>query len=193
MGKGRLEAFSDGVLAIILTIMVLEMKVPAGDDLSSLRPLIPVFMSYVLSFVYIGVYWSNHHHLLHACRRVSGAVLGANLALLFWLSLLPLATGWIGRHPTAVMPTVLYGVVLLLSGGSYRLLEATIVRADGPGSVLGRAVGSDHKGAISLLLYAGAIAVAIVSPWVAQGLYAVVALMWLVPDRRIERALKEAA
>ena len=188
-GTDRLEAFSDGVLAIIITIMVLELKVPHGDDLASLRPLLPVFLSYVLSFVYLGIYWNNHHHMLHVTERVSGAILWANLHLLFWLSLIPFVTGWMGENHFAPGPTALYGVVLLLAAIAYWILQATILVKHGCQSVLASAVGSDLKGKVSPLLYAVAIPAAFVHQAIAGAIYVLVALMWLVPDRRIERAL----
>ncbi len=189
MGKARLEAFSDGVLAIIITIMVLEMKVPHGDDLSALLPLIPVFLSYVLSFVYLGIYWNNHHHMLHATQHVTGAILWANLHLLFWLSLLPFVTGWMGENHFASAPTALYGVVLLLAAIAYWILQRAIIASQGSDSLLAQAVGRDIKGKLSPLLYALAIPAAFFEQWIAEGIYIVVALMWLVPDRRIERVL----
>ena len=190
MGKGRLEAFSDGVLAIIITIMVLELRVPHGADLDSLRPLVPVFLSYVLSFVYLGIYWNNHHHMLQATKSVSGAMLWANLHLLFWLSLVPFATGWMGENHFAAAPTALYGVPLLMAGVAYWLLQRAIVAHEGSESLLATAVRSDFKGNLSPLLYAVAIPAAFVSPWISGSIYVAVALVWLVPDRRIERALK---
>jgi uncharacterized membrane protein len=190
MGKGRLEAFSDGVIAIIITIMVLEMKVPHGDSLAQLRPLVPVALSYVLSFVYVGIYWNNHHHMLHASRAVSGAVLWANLHLLFWLSLFPFATGWMGENHFAPVPSALYGVVLLMAALAYTLLQQAIIAAEGPGSVLASAVGADWKGKLSLVLYVLAIASTFWVRWLALALYVAVALLWLVPDRRIEQALR---
>jgi uncharacterized membrane protein len=192
MGKTRLEAFSDGVLAIIITIMVLEMKVPHGDDLGALRPLVPVFLSYVLSFVYLGIYWNNHHHMLHATQHVSGAILWANLHLLFWLSLFPFVTGWMGENHFAAAPTALYGLVLLLAAIAYWILQRTIIASQGSESLLAKAVGRDVKGKLSPLLYALAIPLAFLDQWIAGGLYVLVALMWLVPDRRIERVLGEA-
>jgi uncharacterized membrane protein len=189
MNKGRLEAFSDGVIAIIITIMVLEMKVPLGADLAALRPLVPVFLSYVLSYVNVGIYWNNHHHLLHAARHVSGRVLWANLLLLFWLSLFPFCTGWMGENHFASLPTALYGIVLLMAAYSYLILQAAIVAVDGPSSPLAKAVGTDRKGLVSRLLYMAAIAAAFVRPWIAWALYVAVALLWFVPDRRIERVL----
>jgi len=191
MGKTRLEAFSDGVLAIVITIMVLEMKVPHGADLNALRPLLPVFLSYVLSFVYIGIYWNNHHHMLHATQRVTGPILWANLHLLFWLSLFPFVTGWMGENHFAAAPVALYGLVLLLASLAYWLLQRTIVASEGGGSLLAKAIGRDVKGKLSPVLYALAVALAFVQQWAAEGLYVLVALMWLVPDRRIERLLGE--
>jgi TMEM175 potassium channel family protein len=195
MGKTRLEAFSDGVIAIIITIMVLEMKVPHGESLQSLRPLLPVFLSYLLSFVYVGIYWNNHHHMLHASMKVSGSVLWANLHLLFWLSLFPFATGWMGENHFAASPTALYGVVLLMAACAYWLLQRAIIASEGDSSVLRTAVGSDWKGKLSPLLYLLGIVSASWLPWLAQLIYVTVALLWLVPDRRIEHALqqKEAA
>lgn len=190
MGKGRLEAFSDGVLAIIITIMVLELKVPHGDDVAALRPLIPVFLSYVLSFVYIGIYWNNHHHMLHAAQRVSGPILWANLHLLFWLSLVPAATHWMGESHFAPAPTAVYGVPLLMAGVAYRLLQRAILAKHGRDSLLAVAVGGDFKGTLSLVLYVVAIPSAFISPRIAGGLYVLVALIWLVPDRRIEKVLE---
>jgi TMEM175 potassium channel family protein len=189
MTKGRLEAFSDGVIAIIITIMVLELKVPHGTDPAALRPLLPVFLSYVLSYVNIGIYWNNHHHLLHAARQVDGRVLWANLLLLFWLSLIPFFTGWMGENHFASLPTALYGVVLLMAAYSYLLLQRAIIAVDGRESHLARAVGADRKGLVSRLLYMAAIVGAFVRPWIAWTLYVAVALIWFVPDRRIERLL----
>jgi len=189
MPKGRLEAFSDGVLAIIITIMVLELRVPHGGDLTALRPLLPVLLSYVLSFVYLGIYWNNHHHMLQATKRVTGLILWANLHLLFWLSLFPFVTGWVGENHFSAVPTAVYGGVLLLAAIAYYLLQGAILRAEGPDSLLATAVGADFKGKLSPLCYAMAIPLAFVSSWIANGLYVAVALMWLVPDRRIERVL----
>jgi uncharacterized membrane protein len=191
MGKTRLEAFSDGVIAIIITIMVLEMKVPHGESLGSLVPLLPVFLSYILSFVYVGIYWNNHHHMLHACTKVSGAMLWANLHLLFWLSLFPFATGWMGENHFAAAPTALYGAVLLMAAIAYWILQQVIIAAEGPAALLRRAVGRDWKGKLSPVLYIIAIAVSFRAEWLAQAIYVGVALMWLVPDRRIEHALQE--
>jgi uncharacterized membrane protein len=190
MGKGRLEAFSDGVLAIIITIMVLEMKVPHGENLEVLLLLLPVFLSYVLSFMYLGIYWNNHHHMLHACQQVSGSMLWANLHLLFWLSLIPFVTGWMGENYFAAAPTALYGMVLLMAAIAYWVLQRTIMGAQGPDSLLQTAVGSDLKGKISPVLYVIAIPSAFLSQWIAGGIYVLVALIWLVPDRRIEHALR---
>jgi len=190
VGKGRLEAFSDGVIAIIITIMVLELKVPHETSLESLLPLLPVFLSYVLSFVYVGIYWNNHHHMLHACGQVSGAVLWANLHLLFWLSLMPFATGWMGENHFALMPSALYGVVLLMAAIAYWILQQTIIASAGPGSLLQSAIGSDWKGKLSPVLYVIGIVSSFWVPWMAQAVYVSVALLWLVPDRRIENALR---
>jgi uncharacterized membrane protein len=193
MQKGRLEAFSDGVLAIILTIMVLEIKVPHGYDYAALRPLVPVFLSYVLSFVYIGIYWNNHHHMLSSTTRISGGVLWANLHLLFWLSLVPFATGWMGENHFAPATLTVYGVVLLLAGLAYWILQSVIVRAEGPASVLAHAIGKDLKGKASPPLYALGVAASFWLPWLAGAVYVLVALMWLIPDRRIERTLARGA
>jgi uncharacterized membrane protein len=188
--KGRLEAFSDGVIAIIITIMVLEIKVPhESEHLADLVRLLPVFLSYILSFIYIGIYWNNHHHMLHAARAVTGGVLWANLHLLFWLSLIPFVTGWMGENHFAAAPTALYGVVLLMAAIAYFVLQRALVRIHGNESVLARAIGSDFKGKVSPFVYALAIGLSFVRPWIAGMLYAAVALMWLIPDRRIERAL----
>ncbi|MEY3868674.1 MAG: hypothetical protein RLZZ338_2565 [Cyanobacteriota bacterium] len=191
MGKGRLEAFSDGVIAILITIMVLELKVPHGDDFSVLRPLLPVFLSYVLSFIYVGIYWNNHHHLLQAVRRVNGSTLWANLHLLFWLSLIPFVTGWMGENHFAAMPVALYGVVLLLAAIAYFILTRTLIAHHGKDSTLAIALGKDIKGKVSLGIYAGAIPLAFVNSWLACALYFLVAMMWLIPDHRIERNLSQ--
>jgi len=191
MGKGRLEAFSDGVIAIIITIMVLEMKVPHDEDLRALRPLLPVFLSYVLSFVYVGIYWNNHHHMMHANNRVTGPILWANLHLLFWLSLFPFATGWMGENHFAPAPSALYGGVLLMAAFAYLLLQSAIIAAQGPDSVLRKAVGSDWKGKISPVLYIAGIVASLYSSRTAQAIYTFVALLWLIPDRRIEHALRQ--
>jgi uncharacterized membrane protein len=191
MEKGRLETFSDGVIAIILTIMVLEMKVPHGDDLAALAPVIPVFFSYVLSFIYLGIYWNNHHHLWHAVRWVNGSILWANLHLLFWLSLVPFVTGWMGENHFAPIPVALYGVVLLLAACAYYILTRVLIAQHGRDSTLAKALGRDFKGKISLLFYAVAIPLAFVQSWMACGLYGLVAAIWLVPDRRFEKNLVE--
>lgn len=190
MHKTRLEAFSDGVLAIIITIMVLELKVPHGEELNALRPLVPAFLSYVLSFVYLGIYWNNHHHLLQAAGHVNGKVLWANLHLLFWLSLLPFVTGWMGENHFAPLPSAMYGGVLLMAAVGYWVLARSLVAAEGEKSLLHEAVGKDYKGAISVLVYAVAIPLAFVHPWISQLIFVAVALAWLVPDRRIERLMK---
>ena len=190
MGKSRLEAFSDGVLAIIITIMVLELEVPHGDSLRALRPLLPVFLTYLLSFIYLGIYWNNHHHMLHAAKRVSASVLWANLHLLFWLSLLPFATGWMGENHFAPVPSAVYGVVLLAAAIAYWLLQSAIIAADGESSVLRRAIGRDWKGLASPWIYVLAILLSFRVPWLGQALYVAMAARWVVPDRRIERALR---
>jgi uncharacterized membrane protein len=191
IGKNRLEAFSDGVFAILITILVLELKIPPGHDLAALVPLVPVFVGYVLSFVYLGIYWNNHHHLIHTCSAVTGAVLWANLHLLFWLSLVPFVTGWIGESHFDSTPTALYGLVLLMAAISYWVLQQTIIAAQGPDSLLKRAVGTDWKGKLSPLLYLIAIAATARLPALSFAIYAAVALIWLIPDRRIERVLGE--
>jgi len=193
MNKGRLEAFSDGVIAIIITIMVLELKVPHGATFSDLRPLLPVFLSYVLSFVNVGIYWNNHHHMLHACRQVSAGVLWANLHLLFWLSLMPFTTGWMGENHFAPLPTAVYGAVLFMSANAYLILQRSIIRVDGPDSPLARAVGADRKGRLSWALYLVALPAAFIRPWLADAIFVLVALLWLVPDPRVERQLKSPA
>ncbi len=189
MEKNRLEAFSDGVIAIIITIMVLELKVPHGTDIGALKPLLPVFLSYVLSFIYVGIYWNNHHHLFNSTRVVTGGILWANLHLLFWLSLFPFATAWIGEYHFASVPVAAYGVVLMMAALGYYVLQRTIISQQGANSLLGAAVGRDVKGKVSPVVYLAAIPLAFVSPWLACALYVLVALMWLAPDRRIERAL----
>jgi uncharacterized membrane protein len=191
MKTNRLEAFSDGVIAIIITIMVLEMKVPHGENLMALRPVIPVFLSYVLSFIYLGIYWNNHHHMLHTTQQVTASILWANLHLLFWLSLIPFATGWMGENHFAPAPTALYGVVLLMAAVAYFVLQAKIISSQGADSILKKAIGNDWKGKLSLLLYASAIPLAFWWQWVSLGLYVLVALLWLIPDRRIENVLKD--
>ena len=187
MTKGRLEAFSDGVIAILITIMVLELRAPQGASVSALREVVPSLLSYVLSFVFLGIYWSNHHHLVHLVERVNGGVLWANLHLLFWLSLVPFVTAWMGANHYSAVPTALYGVVMVLAAVAYTILEYTIIAAQGPDSKLARAIGSNRKGVISLVLYIAAIPAAFVNPLISDALFVVVALVWLVPDRRIER------
>jgi uncharacterized membrane protein len=189
MSKNRLEAFSDAVIAILITIMVLELKVPHGATFDALTPLVPVFLSYVLSFVYLGIYWNNHHHLLHACRRATGPMLWANLHLLFWLSLIPFVTGWMGENHFESLPSALYGGVLLMAAIAYFVLQWTIIASEGRDSLLRRAIGSDWKGKASPVLYLVAIVAAFRWRWIALGIYVVVALVWLIPDRRIERTL----
>ena len=189
MSKGRVEAFSDGVIAVIITIMVLEMKVPHGTDLAALRAALPVFLVYVMSFVYLGIYWNNHHHMLYAAERVDGRVLWSNLHLLFWLSLVPFTTAWMGENHFAAIPTAVYGVVLILAALAYSVLQSALIAANGDDSLLAQAVGSDVKGRLSLLLYAIAIGLAFVNQWISDALYAAVAAVWLIPDRRIERRI----
>jgi uncharacterized membrane protein len=189
MEKNRLEAFSDGVLAIIITIMVLELKAPHATELADLKPLLPVFLSYVLSFLYVGIYWNNHHHMFHSTKHVTGGILWANLHLLFWLSLFPFTTGWIGENHLAPTPTAVYGFVLLMAAIAYYVLQRTIIAEQGRDSLLAAAIGKDRKGKLSPVLYLAAIPLAFVSPWISSGLYVFVALLWLVPDRRIERVL----
>jgi uncharacterized membrane protein len=191
MSKGRLEAFSDGVIAILITIMVLELRVPRGTDWNALRPLVPVFLTYILSFVFLGIYWNNHHHMLQAADRINGKILWANLHLLFWLSLVPFVTGWMGENNFASLPTAVYGGVLLLSGVAYIILQRAIIGAHGPGSRLAAAVGRDVKGTLSAGLYAVAIPLAFFHEWMADAIYVFVALMWLIPDRRIESKLPD--
>jgi uncharacterized membrane protein len=189
MHKARLEAFSDGVIAIIITIMVLELKVPHETGIAALRPLIPVFLSYVLSFVFVGIYWNNHHHMLQVAERVNGPILWANLHLLFWLSLVPFVTGWMGENHFAPVPVALYGCVLLMAGVAYAILTRVLIAHHGNESVLAVAVGSDRKGKASLAMYAAAIPLALVSPALSGSLYVLVAILWLLPDRRIERSV----
>jgi uncharacterized membrane protein len=191
MKKGRLEAFSDGVIAILITIMVLELEVPDGDDLAALRPLVPVLLTYLLSFVFLGIYWNNHHHLLHATERVNGRILWANLHLLFWLSLIPFTTAWIGESHFAAWPTAAYGIVLLLAALAWLILQGAILAAQGPESKLRAALGLDFKGKLSAGCYAVAIPLAFASSWVAIGVYVFVAFLWLVPDPRIESRWSE--
>jgi uncharacterized membrane protein len=188
MTTGRLEAFSDGVIAIIITIMVLEMKIPHGDGLKALGPLLPVFLSYVLSFLYVGIYWNNHHHMLHTCTAVTGAMLWANLHLLFWLSLFPFTAGWMGENHFTAVPTALYGAVLLMAAIAYLLLQQTIIRAQGRDSILKKAVGRDWKGKLSSVLCVVAIIATLRAPWIAQAILLIAALIWLIPDRRIEKS-----
>ncbi|MEO8627391.1 MAG: TMEM175 family protein [Betaproteobacteria bacterium] len=189
MDKGRLEAFSDGVIAIIITIMVLELKVPHGTELSDLIPLAPVFGSYALSFVYVGIYWNNHHHMLHAVQRIKGSVLWANLHLLFWLSLIPFVTGWMGENHFSAVPVALYGADLLLTGAAYYILARCLISIQGIDSALARAMGRDYKTISSVVIYALAIPLSFVSTWIAFALYIGVAIMWFVPDRRVEHIL----
>lgn len=191
MGKNRLEAFSDGVLAIIITIMVLELKVPHGDSLLALKPLLPVFLSYVLSFLYIAIYWNNHHHLMHTVKHVSASILWTNMHLLFWLSLVPFATAWMGENQFASMPTALYGFILLMAGFAYWLLQKAIIRSHGNESILAKAIGGDIKGYGSIVLYAIAIPLSVYQEILAGGIYVLVALWWLIPERRIERTLEQ--
>jgi uncharacterized membrane protein len=188
METNRLEAFSDGVIAIIITIMVLELKVPHSADLNALRPLLPVFLTYVLSFVYVGIYWNNHHHLLHVCHRIDGRIMWANLHLLFWLSLFPFVTGWMGENHFSPLPSALYGAVLLLAAIAYYILQTLIVAVHGPDSHLARALGADWKGKLSPILYASGIGLSFINPILAGCIYIAVALMWLIPDRRLARA-----
>ena len=193
MGKNRLEAFSDGVIAIIITIMVLELKVPHGEGIEILVPLIPVFLSYVLSFVYLGIYWNNHHHMIHTVQKVTGPMLWANLHLLFWLSLVPFVTGWMGENHFASAPSALYGAVLLMAAIAYVILQELIIASQGPNSILKKAVRGDWKGKVSPVLYGAAILLAFWWKWISLALYVVVALLWLIPDRRIENALRSGA
>jgi uncharacterized membrane protein len=188
MGKTRLEAFSDGVIAIIITIMVLELRAPHGSEVGVLRPLLPVFLSYVLSFIHIAIYWNNHHHLIHTARRVTGGILWANIHLLFWLSLVPFVTAWMGENHFEQRPVALYGVVMLMSGVAYYILTTTLIRHHGPESALRAAVGNDFKGIISVVMYAVAIAASFSNRWIGLAIYWAVALMWLIPDPRIEKA-----
>ena len=189
MGSGRLEAFSDGVIAIIITIMVLEMKVPHGDDLLSLKPLIPVFISYILSFINIGIYWNNHHHMLHAVRHINGTVLWANIHLLFWLSLIPFVTGWMGENHFAKWPVALYGIVVFMAGVAYYFLAHALINLHGKKSTLGVALGRDWKGKISVVIYAIGIGLSFINEWIALSLYALVTGIWFIPDQRIEKNL----
>jgi len=188
--KDRLLAFSDGVIAIIITIMVLELKVPHGAGWADLAKLLPVFLSYVLSFIYVGIYWNNHHHMMHTVSKVNGAMLWANMHLLFWLSLIPFATGWMGENNFAALPVAIYGLALLMPAFAYMVLQTTIIKSEGPGSMLATVLGSDLKGKLSPALYMAGIALAFVNQWISCALYVAVALMWLVPDRRIEKAVE---
>jgi uncharacterized membrane protein len=192
MNKGRLEAFSDGVLAVIITIMVLEMKSPHETSLAALKPVIPVLLSYILSFVYIGIYWNNHHHLLHATQRVNGSTLWANLHLLFWLSLIPFTTAWMGENHFDSWPVAVYGIVLLFAGVAYFILTRALINLHGQGSTLGASIGRDKKGKISIALYAAAIPLAFAKPAFAGGCYIIVAIIWLLPDRRIEKRVTQS-
>jgi len=191
MHKGRLEAFSDGVIAVIITIMVLELKVPHGTDWAALRPVVPVFLSYVLSFIYVAIYWNNHHHMLQACRKVNGHVLWANLHLLFWMSLVPVVTEWMGQNHTASIPVAMYGAVLLLTGIAYTILSHALIALHGAESPLAVALGRNDKGNLSLLLYAIAVGLSFVHPSIALVIYAAVALMWFAPDPRIEKRMSD--
>jgi uncharacterized membrane protein len=193
MRKERLEAFSDGVLAIIITIMVLEIKVPMGDKLDNLKPLVPVLSSYILSFIYIGIYWNNHHHMMHTVKRVTGNILWANLHLLFWLSLVPFVTGWMGENHFTAVPMAFYGFILLMAAVAYFILQTTIIKNHGPDSILSRAIGNDLKGKISPILYVTAILSTWVSEWISAFIYVLVAFIWLVPDKRIEIIMKHEA
>lgn len=189
MGKGRLETFSDGVLAIIITIMVLELKVPHGDDLISLKPLFPVFVSYLLSFIYIGIYWNNHHHMMHAVHHINGRVMWANMHLLLWLSLVPFVTGWMGENHFTTLPVAVYGFVLFMAGVAYYILAHSLVQLHGKNSTLAEALGKDQKGIISVIIYAVAICLAFINAWISLALYTLVAAMWFIPDKRIEKKL----
>jgi uncharacterized membrane protein len=191
MTKTRLEAFSDGVIAILITIMVLELKVPEGTGIEALRPLVPVFLTYMLSFIFLGIYWNNHHHMLHLASRINGKILWANLHLLFWLSLVPFATRWVGENHLEPLPTALYGVPLLLAAIAYMILQRAIIAHEGRGSRLRAAVGRDLKGSLSVALYMLAILLSLGQPWIGVGIYVLVALIWLVPDRRIESTLAD--
>jgi uncharacterized membrane protein len=191
MTRARLEAFSDGVIAILITIMILELKIPHGSDLAALRAILPEFLTYVLSFTFLGIYWTNHHHMFHVVEHVTGAILWSNLHLLFWLSLVPFATAWVGTNPLAPLPTATYGVVLFLAALSWLVLQKAIIAHHGPQSKLAQAVGKDVKGKISQLMYAAAIPLAFIHPWISDAIYVTVALMWIVPDRRIESTVKD--
>ncbi len=192
MGKARLEAFSDGVIAVIITIMVLELKIPHGNELADLYPLLPVFMSYVLSYVMVGIYWNNHHHMLHAVDHVTGPILWANLHLLFWLSLIPFVTGWMGENHFSTLPVAVFGTVLLMCGASYSLLVKTLLSKHGENSMLAKALGKDLKGKVSLVIYLIAVPLAFVNQWISLSLYVLVAMIWFIPDRRIEKRVVES-
>ncbi len=189
MGKGRVEAFSDGVIAIIITVMLLEIKVPHGDKLNLLKPVAPVFISYILSFIYLGIYWNNHHHMMHSVQHVNGKVLWANTHLLFWLSLIPFATAWMGENNFTKWPVILYGTILLLCGVAYYILAQALIKLHGKNSTIADAIGSDKKGKLSVVIYAFAIALSFINPWIGMALYAIVAAMWIIPDKRIEKKL----
>jgi uncharacterized membrane protein len=189
MEKGRLQSFSDGVIAIIITIMVLELKIPIGDSLISLKPLIPIFISYILSYIYIGIYWNNHHHMFYAVSKINGGILWANLHLLFWLSLIPFVTGWMGENHFTTLPVALYGCVLFMSAMAWTILARSLIKQHGKTSLIATAFGKDLKGTLSLILYAIAIFIAFINPWVSLSLYIIVAVMWFIPDRRIEKLL----
>ena len=189
MGKGRLEAFSDGVIAIIITIMVLELKVPHGDDLNSLKPIFPVFLSYILSFINIGIYWNNHHHMMHIVQHVNGKVLWANAHLLFWLSLIPFTTAWMGENHFTTWPVALYGIILLMAGAAYYILARSLIRLHGKNSTIAKAIGKDRKGIISEVFYFVGIVLAFINPWIGLSSYFIVTAIWLIPDRRIEKKL----
>ncbi|HEX9253824.1 MAG TPA: TMEM175 family protein [Ignavibacteriaceae bacterium] len=191
MTKNRLEAFSDGVLAIIITIMVLELKVPHDPSLKALLPILPVFLSYILSFIYVGIYWNNHHHLLHTVSKINGGILWSNLNLLFWLSLLPFVTGWMGENHFALVPTAFYGLILLMAAIAYYILQLTIINQQGDNSILAKALGTDLKGKLSIVIYLISISLVFINPFISQGLYALVAFLWVIPDKRIERVLSE--
>ena len=190
MRKGRIEAFSDGVIAIIITIMVLELRVPEGVDLVALRPLIPIFLAYVLSFIYVGLYWNNHHHMFHTVQKINGAALWANLHLLFWLSLLPAVTHWVGETHLAASPTAMYGIVLFMAAIAYFILTRVLIRQHGKDSILAKAMGRDLKGKVSVVIYLAGVVLAFVAPWLSAGLYTLVAVIWLVPDRRFEHVME---
>ena len=190
MRKGRIEAFSDGVIAIIITIMVLELRVPEGVDLVALRPLIPIFLAYVLSFIYVGLYWNNHHHMFHTVQKINGAALWANLHLLFWLSLLPAVTHWVGETHLAAWPTAMYGIVLFMAAIAYFILTRVLIRQHGKDSILAKAMGRDLKGKVSVVIYLAGAVLAFVAPWLSAGLYTLVAVIWLVPDRRFEHVME---